>query len=162
MLSLRTPFRVFSQHSQEVILSLILGFHMCVYAHSLSLCDPMDCSPAGKNTGVGCHFLPQGIFPTQGLNLHLLSLLHKQEDSLSLSHLRSLVYIHTHTHTQRLWQQVLIRFHFFEDQWSHRGFMPPALSSFSLHSSPIFTALSLSPVCFQRMGEKEKEKKSPF
>ena len=24
-----------------------------------------------KNTGVGCHFLPQGIFPIQGLNLHL-------------------------------------------------------------------------------------------
>ena len=23
----------------------------------------------GKNTGVGCHFLLQGIFPTQGLNL---------------------------------------------------------------------------------------------
>ena len=26
----------------------------------------------GKNIGVGCHFLPQGIFPTQGLNPHLL------------------------------------------------------------------------------------------
>ena len=26
----------------------------------------------GKNTGVGCHFLLQGIFPTQGLNPHLL------------------------------------------------------------------------------------------
>ena len=25
----------------------------------------------GKNIGVGCHFLPQGIFLTQGLNLHL-------------------------------------------------------------------------------------------
>ena len=29
----------------------------------------------GKNTGVGCHFLLQGIFPTQGLNLGLLCLL---------------------------------------------------------------------------------------
>ena len=28
--------------------------------------------PAGKNTGVGCHFLLQGIFLTQGLNLGLL------------------------------------------------------------------------------------------
>ena len=27
---------------------------------------------AGKNTGVGCHFLLQGIFPTQGLNPGLL------------------------------------------------------------------------------------------
>ena len=25
-----------------------------------------------KNTGVGCHALLQGIFPTQGSNLHLL------------------------------------------------------------------------------------------
>ena len=39
--------------------------------------DPMDCSLSGssvhgdspyKNTGVGCHALLQGIFPTQGLN----------------------------------------------------------------------------------------------
>ena len=32
---------------------------------------------------VGCHFLLQGIFLTQGWNLHLL---HWQEDSLPLSH----------------------------------------------------------------------------
>ena len=38
----------------------------------------------GKNTGVGCHSLLQGIFPTQGLNPHLLCLLHCQADSLSL------------------------------------------------------------------------------
>ena len=30
----------------------------------------------GKNTGVGCHALLQGIFPTQGLNPYLLRLLH--------------------------------------------------------------------------------------
>ena len=41
----------------------------------------------GKNTGVGCHFLLQGIFPTQGLNLHLLHLLHWQTGSLPLSRL---------------------------------------------------------------------------
>ena len=29
----------------------------------------------GKNTGVGCHALLQGIFPTQGSNQHLLRLL---------------------------------------------------------------------------------------
>ena len=46
-----------------------------------TLCDLMDCSPPGssvhgdspgKNTGVGCHALLQGIFLTQGLNPHLL------------------------------------------------------------------------------------------
>ena len=39
-----------------------------------------------KNTGVGCYFLLQGIFPTQGLNPHLLCLLHWQGNSLALSH----------------------------------------------------------------------------
>ena len=41
----------------------------------------------GKNTGVGCHFLLQEIFPTQGSNpCHL----HWQADSLTLSHHGSL------------------------------------------------------------------------
>ena len=44
-------------------------------------CDPVDCSPSGssvhgifpgKSTGVGCHFLLQGIFLAQGSNLCLL------------------------------------------------------------------------------------------
>ena len=37
---------------------------------ALQVLCPWD-SP-GKNTGVGCHFLLQGIFPTQGLNPGLL------------------------------------------------------------------------------------------
>ena len=40
----------------------------------------------GKNPGVGCDFLLQGIFQTQELNLLLLHLLHWQVDSLPLSH----------------------------------------------------------------------------
>ena len=68
----------------------------------LTLCDPMDCSPPGssvrgifpgKHTGVSCHFLLQGIFPTKGSNPHLLRLLHWQRDSLLLSHQGSLEYI---------------------------------------------------------------------
>ena len=44
----------------------------------LTLGDPMNCSPtrllrpwnsSGRNTGVGCRFLLQGIFAIQGLNL---------------------------------------------------------------------------------------------
>ena len=59
---------------------------MWVHAKSLqpwspTLCDIMDCSlpgssahgnSPGKNTGVGCHAFLQGVFPTQGLKLHLL------------------------------------------------------------------------------------------
>ena len=54
-----------------------------------ALCNLMDCSPLGssvhgdspgKNTGVGCYALLQGIFPTQGSNLCLLHLLHRQAE----------------------------------------------------------------------------------
>ena len=43
-------------------------------AHQAPLSMRLRCpwvSP-GKNTGVGCHFLLQGIFPTQGSNPGLL------------------------------------------------------------------------------------------
>ena len=43
----------------------------------------------GKNTGVGCHALLQGIFPTQGSNPCLKRLLHWQADSSPVRHLRS-------------------------------------------------------------------------
>ena len=59
----------------------------------------MDCSPPDSllcpwdspdnNTGVGCHFLFQGIFPIQGRNLRLW---HWQVDSLPLSHLGSSIW----------------------------------------------------------------------
>ena len=52
---------------------------LCVLPRScLTLCDPMGCRLLcawdfpGKNTGVGSHFLFQGIFPTQGSNTCLL------------------------------------------------------------------------------------------
>ena len=43
----------------------------------------------GKDTIVDCHFLLQGIFPTQGANVCLL---HWQVDSLLLSHHQSHIY----------------------------------------------------------------------
>ena len=45
----------------------------------------------GKNTGVDCHALLQGIFSTQELSLYLLCLLHWQVDSLLLNHKESLL-----------------------------------------------------------------------
>ena len=64
---------------------------MCLVAQSYpTLCDPTDCNLPGssvcgdspsKNTGVGCHALFQGIFPTQGLNPGFL---HWKADSLPL------------------------------------------------------------------------------
>ena len=66
----------------------------CVLSHSVvsSSLWPHRLQPArllclwnfpGKNTGVGCHFLLQGIFPTQGLNPCLLHLLHWWVDFFS-------------------------------------------------------------------------------
>ena len=58
---------------------------------------PTFCNPPGsclwgspgKNTGVGCHSLLQGIFWTQVSNPHVLCLLLWQLDSLPLGHLGS-------------------------------------------------------------------------
>ena len=51
--------------------------------YSARLLCPWD-SP-GKDTGVGCHALLQGIFPTKGSNPCLLCLLHWQARSLPLT-----------------------------------------------------------------------------
>ena len=74
----------------------------CIRPKSLqscvTLCDPVDCSQPdsslsmgfpGKNAGMGCHFLLQWVFLTQGSNSCVLCLVHWQADSLPLSHLGS-------------------------------------------------------------------------
>ena len=64
------------QDVADFLLVLVLFAQSCP-----TLCDPMDYSPPGssvheifpgKDTGVGRHFLLQGIFPTQGSNPGLL------------------------------------------------------------------------------------------
>ena len=68
----------------------IVHFCCLVPQLCLTLCDHRDhdlpdssVHSPGKNTGVGCHFILQGIFLIQGLNLCLL---HWQADSLPLGH----------------------------------------------------------------------------
>ena len=66
---------------------------LCLVTQSCpTLCHPMGCSPPGsfvhgdspgKNTGVGCYALLQGIFPTQGSNPGLL---HCRQILYCLSH----------------------------------------------------------------------------
>ena len=70
-----------------------------MFSHSVmsSSFNPVDCSPSGSSiqeilqariTGAGCHFLLQGIFLTQGLNLRLLTSPALQVDhALPLHHL---------------------------------------------------------------------------
>ena len=80
-------------------LTVLITYLFCLITKKCMLscvrlfCDPMNCSPPGfsahwyfpgKNMGMSCHFLLQGIISTQGSNLHLL---HWQADSLTWSHL---------------------------------------------------------------------------
>ena len=70
-LDLHDPQLVFSKYALAWPCAVIfLVAQLCP-----TLSDPMDCSPLGsfvhgdspgKNTGVGCHALFQGIYPTQG------------------------------------------------------------------------------------------------
>ena len=66
-------------------MALVIRAYDCakLFQSCSTLCNPVDYtayqdplsmarSSPGKNTGVGCHALLQGMFPTQGLNLHLL------------------------------------------------------------------------------------------
>ena len=75
---------------------IIYVYYMYIYIAQLcpTLCKPMDYSPPGspvhgifssKNTGVGCYFLFQGIFPTQGWNPGLP---HCRQTPYHLSHQR--------------------------------------------------------------------------
>ena len=74
---------------------LLHAMCLCLVAQSCpTLCNPVDCRQSGssvhgdfpgKNIGVGCHALLQGILPTQRLNPRLLCLLHWQAGSLPLA-----------------------------------------------------------------------------
>ena len=74
------------------ILSFLIYIYIYPFIHGIF---------PGKNTGVGCHFLLQGIFPTQGLNLGLP---HCNQTLYHLSHqgcffiLYIYIYMYMHTH----------------------------------------------------------------
>ena len=67
-------FKLFWEPPAWVLLFSVL---LCCAQSCPTLCNPVDCNPPscsvhgdspGKTTGVGCHTLFQGIFPTQGAN----------------------------------------------------------------------------------------------
>ena len=82
-----SPNSAYKQHAwksslkpQHAISVMCLSLTKSLQLYPL-LCNPVDCSPPGssvhgdspgKNTGVGCHAVLQGIFPTQGSNPGLL------------------------------------------------------------------------------------------
>ena len=75
-------------HSHKCVLfSYQVMSDLFVTPWTITCQDPLSVDFLGKNTGMGCHFLLQGIFPIQRSNPCLL---HWQEDSLPLSHQGSL------------------------------------------------------------------------
>ena len=88
---------------------------LCIYAKSLQSCltlRPCRLQPArllcpwdspGKNTGVGCHALLQGIFLTQGSTLCLLHLLPCPPDRRVLYHQGHLICI-------KAWREICSQF----------------------------------------------------
>ena len=69
------------------VCSLLSHVRLSVTPLIITFQAPLSMNFPGKNTGIGCHFLLQGIFWTQGLNLRLQ---HGQAHSLPLCPLRSL------------------------------------------------------------------------
>ena len=55
------------------MLSRLTRVQLFVALWTIARQDPLPRGSPGENTSVGCHAFLQGIFPTQGLNLHLLS-----------------------------------------------------------------------------------------
>ena len=93
------PHWVFSTRHTEMCNDACHQVRSCMHAQScLTLYNPTDCSPPGSSV----HVILQarrlewvaistcwGIFPTQGLNSHFLSLLHYRKILYHLSHWRS-------------------------------------------------------------------------
>ena len=94
----------------ELKQSPTVAVQLCMCACSVvfdSLATPMASSPLafsvhgiipGKDTGVHCHFLLQGVFPSQGSNLQVLC---QKVDPLLLSHLGNPVVKHYLRFTRR-------------------------------------------------------------
>ena len=58
------------------VLSLFSRVQLFVAPWTVAHQAPLSMQLPGKNTEVSCHFLLQGILPTQGLNSYVLQLLH--------------------------------------------------------------------------------------
>ena len=67
-----------------------------LWPHGLSPRLLSPCDFPGKDTGVGCPFLFQEIFLTQGSSPHLLCLLHWQPESLALSPMKANLFIYVY------------------------------------------------------------------
>ena len=93
----------------------------------------------GKNTGVGCHFILQGIFPTQGLNPCLLKAFCIERGFFTTEppgkhiYIYIYIYIYTHTHTHR---DIYMRVHIYSEVKSLIHVRPFATPWIVAHQAP--------------------------
>ena len=106
----------------------------------------------GKNSEMGCHFLLQGIFLTQRLNLCLL---HWLVDCLPLRHLESLYAINAFEKNQ-------CHGSLFVSHMKSFPHSPPALPLCSFPSSKCGAAAPLPLPCFALFWKSYSEKRSMF
>ena len=114
-----------SSNSQSLFpRKLIRPTYTCMCAKSLQSCPTLCVTPGtvaprllcpwdspSKNTGVSCHFLLQGTFPTQGSNPLLLCLLQWQAVSLSLvppEKLQAYIFSSTNVASSRIPEQMWV------------------------------------------------------
>ena len=107
---------------------------LCLAAQSCpTICNPMDCSPPGssvhgnspgKNTGMGCHGILQGIFLTQGLNP-------------GIPHCRQILYTLSHQGSPRILEWVAYPF--------SRVTSQPRNSYLFLFTVVVYVSMLLSP-----------------
>ena len=86
---LYSPYICMSMNTHTLLLCSCSVLSTLCNPWTVALQAPLSMGFSSKNTGVGCHFLLQGIFLTQGLKLCLLHPPHWQADSLPLCHLGS-------------------------------------------------------------------------
>ena len=104
-------------HSQEIrslvcVLTCFSRVRLFVTPWTIACQAPLSRDSPGKNTGVGCHALLQGIFLTKGLNPRLLCFLHQQTDSLPT------VPPGTHgTNAHNTWQCLIKRSYYYHCRW---------------------------------------------
>ena len=88
------PYAVWPRTCMNVCMVFSFSrFHLFTTPWTVAHQVPLSMDSPGKNTGVGCHDFLQGIFPTQGLNLCLLWLLHRRQILYQGSYLGSPTYI---------------------------------------------------------------------
>ena len=137
---------LFYRHLTMHSFTLFCAVLCLVSLSGLTLCNAMDCSPPespvhgdspGKNTGVGCYALLQGIFPTQG-------------SKPGLQHCRWILYLLSHQGSPRILKWVAHPFYRGSLQprnWTKACIAGRFFASWATREAPLSSPASVKYVC---------------